>query len=862
MIGLLWGSIYFQLNSERVNTHKSAVQNASNLTRAFEENVIRSIREIDNALFYLRNIYQKADDKMEWRRSSLEIDGLSGLTLQFSVIGADGKLKASNVGTYPPAPIDLSDREHFRVPAKSQRDELFISKPLVGRVSKKWSVQIARRLSKTDGSFDGVMVASLDPDHLAKFYTSIDVGEDGAISLVGADGVVRAQAGRYAAPLGASMIETPLFQLHQNSPAGSYAYTDALGGRTLVSYRAVKGLPLIVSVALTEREIFAVYLLNRRSYFAMGIGLTICILFGVSLGTWHRLRLDRASEKLRASEMRDLETSKQLQITLDHMGQGLCLFDAETRVIFANRRYAELYGFTLEQVSPGTTLRQILDARAAKGFYDNTDGQKFISEGIAGFNEEVSEILELADGRFISVLRRPMPDGRVVSTHEDITDRRRIEAKMAHMAHHDALTDLPNRVLLQERLEEALARLPRGDGVAVLCLDLDHFKTVNDTLGHVVGDQLLQAVAQRLSGCVRDSDTVARFGGDEFAILQIATEDVTSIAALARRICEVVRAPFDLAEHQVNIGISIGISLAPSDGVLSDQLLKNADLALYRAKAEGRGTYRFFEPEMDARMRARRALELDLRKALANNEFELYYQPLVNLRRNDVCGFEALLRWHHPERGMVSPVEFIPVAEEIGAIVPIGEWVLRQACAEAMTWPDHIKVAVNLSPTQFKCQTLVQIVSNALATSGLPGQRLELEITELALLQNDAMTLETVHNLRALGVRISMDDFGTGYSSLGYLQTFPFDKIKIDRSFISNLSNGHGSVAIFKAIISLADSLSMTTIAEGVETQEQLEIIRAEGCIEMQGYLFSPAVPAREIAQFFLRDASSVERAA
>ncbi len=397
----------------------------------------------------------------------------------------------------------------------------------------------------------------------------------------------------------------------------------------------------------------------------------------------------------------------------------------------------------------------------------------------------------------------------------------------------------------------------------MLCLDLDDFKTVNDTLGHHVGDALLKSVAERLQGCVREADVVARFGGDEFAIMLTSAEDSNEVTALAQRIVEAVHAPFDLSSgHAVNIGISIGISVAPNDGVSLDQLFRNADLALYRAKSEGRGLYRFYEPEMEMRMRARRALELELRKALVNGEFELYYQPLVNLRLNEVSGFEALLRWHHPERGIVSPAEFIPIAEDIGIITSIGEWVLRQACADAKTWPEHSIVAVNLSPSQFKATNLVQVVISAIAAAGLQAHRLELEITESALLHNDEPTRSTLHQLRNLGVRISMDDFGTGYSSLGYLQSFPFDRIKIDRSFIKTLSGGHTSVAILKAIVSLANSMGMTTIAEGVETPEQLEIVRAEGCDEMQGYLFSPAVPAKEINQFFNRSAEFVESAA
>jgi diguanylate cyclase (GGDEF)-like protein len=445
---------------------------------------------------------------------------------------------------------------------------------------------------------------------------------------------------------------------------------------------------------------------------------------------------------------------------------------------------------------------------------------------------------------------------------EDVTERRKSEKKIVHMAHHDSVTGLPNRALLLERLEQGLTRVRRGENLAVHCLDLDDFKTVNDTLGHSVGDALLKAVAQRLCGCVRETDTVARFGGDEFAILQIAPGSSDDVTVLARRIVEVISEPYDLGSHRVNVGISIGIALAPTDGVDPDQLLKNADLAMYRTKAEERGTYRFFEQEMDTRMRARRALELDLREALANGEFELYYQPLVNLHDGAVCGFEALLRWHHPERGMVSPVEFIPVAESTGLIASIGEWALRQACAEAMNWPAHIMVAVNLSAAQFKSENLVQMVVDALAASGLPGERLELEITESALLENSLMTSGAVHELRSLGVRIAIDDFGTGYSSLSYLQSFAFDKIKIDRSFISNLSTKHSSIAILRAIVTLASSMGMTTIAEGVETEEQLALVRAEGCTEMQGFLFSPARPAAELARLFLQPIGVAKSAA
>jgi diguanylate cyclase (GGDEF)-like protein len=383
----------------------------------------------------------------------------------------------------------------------------------------------------------------------------------------------------------------------------------------------------------------------------------------------------------------------------------------------------------------------------------------------------------------------------------------------------------------------------------VHCLDLDHFKSVNDTLGHPVGDLLLKAVAERLGRCVGEDALVARLGGDEFAVIQPIAAGPNEAGELASRLIAAVAAPYEVQGNEVVIGASIGIALAPDDGETADVLLRNADMALYRAKAEGRGTSHFFESEMDRRIQARRSLELDLRKAFVNGEFELYYQPLVNLGSNAVTGFEALLRWRHPERGMVSPVEFIPLAEEIGLIVPLGEWVLRQACMQAASWPGDVKVAVNLSPAQFRSRGVVQAVISALAHSGLRPQRLELEITESVLLGETEANLATLHQLREIGTRISMDDFGTGYSSLSYLRSFPFDKIKIDRSFVRELVQRPDCVAIVRAVTGLGASLGIATTAEGVETPEQLERLRREGCTEVQGYLFSPPRPAAEIGE-------------
>jgi diguanylate cyclase (GGDEF)-like protein len=417
------------------------------------------------------------------------------------------------------------------------------------------------------------------------------------------------------------------------------------------------------------------------------------------------------------------------------------------------------------------------------------------------------------------------------------------------MARHDALTDLPNRVLFRERLMDALAATRRGGTLALLYLDLDRFKGVNDTLGHHMGDELLKLVAERLRACVRETDTVARVGGDEFAIIQTGVERPIDTAALARRIGEAVRAPYDLAGHAVIIDTSIGIAMGPTDGHEPDDLLKAADMALYGAKADGRGTYRFFESGMDKRMKSRRELEIALRRALSQGEFELHYQPQVDVVDGRITGCEALLRWKHPERGMVSPAEFIPVAEEIGLIVPIGEWVLRKACMDAARMPGHIKIAVNLSPIQVMNPNIVSVVIGALSAASLPAHRLEIEITESVLMQSTELTMATLHRLREIGVRISMDDFGTGYSSLSYLRKFPFDKIKIDRSFIAGLPTDSDSVAIVRAVAGLARSLNMTATAEGVETKQQLDQVRALGCAEMQGYLFSPPRPLAQLAE-------------
>ncbi len=452
-------------------------------------------------------------------------------------------------------------------------------------------------------------------------------------------------------------------------------------------------------------------------------------------------------------------------------------------------------------------------------------------------------------------MNHPTADGGWVATHEDITEQKRAEERISYAAHHDALTGLPNRKLFSEQLEQALKRVRRGERLAVLYLDLDHLKRVNDTLGHSVGDKLLKGVADRLRGCVRDIDLVARLSGDEFAIIQTSIGRPSDAADLATRARETIHEPFDLDGHQVIVDISVGISIAPNDATELNELLKTADIALYEAKNTGRGTYCFYQTEMNERMQTRSKLERDLQSALTNGEFELFYQPIVDLEDNKIKTFEALLRWRHPERGLVSPTEFIPIAEETGLIVPLGEWVLRTACAEAANWPDDIGIAVNVSAIQLTSKNLINAVLGAIASAGLSASRLILEITESVFLENTFANLATLKSVHELGVRFAMDDFGTGYSSLGYLVSFPFSKIKIDRSFIAGLADKTESRAIVRAIADLARNLNMRIVAEGVETAEQREQARMLGCTDIQGYLVSAPRPAGEIRELFLPDA-------
>ena len=540
---------------------------------------------------------------------------------------------------------------------------------------------------------------------------------------------------------------------------------------------------------------------------------------------------------------------RRFMTSINNISQGLCFFDGAQRLIFSNRRYAEMYRLPPELLRPGTTLAAIVELRNQAGCAPEMSPSDYLTwRGSIAVRKEASDtVLTLADGRTFAIHHEPMPDNGWVATHEDITERRRAAAQIEHMAHHDELTGLPNRVLFRQRLDANLAAGAASGPLAVLCIDLDRFKAVNDTLGHPVGDALLRLVAQRIGECLRHNDLVARLGGDEFAIIQSGGAQPGAARGLAERLVRVLAVPFEIDDHQVLVGASVGLVLAPADGLDPDDLMKKADMALYAAKAAGRGTHAFFRPQMDEQAQRRRGLEIDLRCAVGNRELELHYQPIVGLGQRQVVCFEALLRWRHPARGMVMPDLFIPLAEDTGLIDAIGEWVLNEAFMQATRWPASIGVAVNLSPVQLKSGNLVAVVTAALQRSGLAAHRVDLEITESVLLAENSINVATLHRLRGLGVRISLDDFGVGYSSLSYLRSFPFKKLKIDRSFIRDVVGNREAAAIVRAMTMLGRNLGMLITAEGVETEEQYACVRELGCDEAQGYLLSAPKPASEV---------------
>lgn len=712
MIAMLWFGIWYQIHGEYQQAEETARRDLQNYSRVFDEHIVRTIRELDKALLLARKRYLDALKSYSYNAAiGMKLPDptvLSDLSFQMATINRDGVLTATTIGRHPPKPIDLKDRIHFKVHKSSRPDIPYISIPVLGRRSGRWSVQLTRRIEGPDGRFDGVLVASIDPAHFGRFYSSIDFGTQDAVIFAGDDGFVRVVSGSDALKLGNKIDKGDLMSTAAKGNGFYHGDMDGSGSERMFALRHMENYPLFVAVGTSPTAIFAAANENRTRYLIAGGAASLLILLAIIASIRH---------------------------------------------------------------------------------------------------------------------------------HHTI----------ARMARYDDLTGLANRANFRQTLGAMATDIQKGRKIGVLLLDIDNFKAANDVFGHVIGDKILMALGKRLSQRVRSSDLLARLAGDEFAILLKDFKDDSVVAARAEEILDFIRHPLVIDGRRVSVSVSIGSAVAESPDCPPERLFKNAGLALFGAKRRGRNCHKPFQKEMAECFTEKRKLEEDLRQALDLKQLEVFYQPVQSLEGDDVCGFEALLRWNHPERGWISPVDFIPIAEDSRLIIPIGNWVLNEACRKATEFASDKQIAVNLSPIQFYDTQLYEKIVSALQDSGLPPERLELEITETSMMDADEDTIDTLHRIRELGVKIAMDDFGTGYSSLGYLCNFEFDRIKIDRSFIIGLEQHGNFAAIIRTIVNLAQSLGVRTTAEGIETLQQLEMIRAMGCTEAQGYLFSPPKPFEQI---------------
>jgi diguanylate cyclase (GGDEF)-like protein len=762
-----------------------------------------------------------------------------------NVIDADGNLINSSTA-WPVPKVNVADRAYFRTFKFDPHSPDRLVQPVHSRVSGAWTTLILRKVTGPNGEFLGVVGRGIEPANFETFFASATLGPGATVAMHLRDGTLLARYPRANELLGKNFNSGPEAQrkVFQTDHYSGTLVSPFDGEKRLISSRVLDHFPIVMVATMTQTAALADWREQINILISVA-GASALAIAGLLIAVVRKLLAQHRASR----EQLTLEKQR-LDRAVNNMTQGLLLFDASQQLVICNQRYIEMYRLSADIVKPGCSFRNIIAHRKATGSFTG-DIDKYIERVLRDIHTKNFMVVDTADGRSIQIVNAPLGDGGWVATHEDITERRRTEERITHLAHYDALTDLPNRAMFHEHLRQELATIARGEQLAVHYIDIDEFKSVNDALGHLVGDELLKSVAASLRRCAGEDDFVARLGGDEFAIVQRALTSVDRVTDLVSRVFAAIRAPYFCMGHQLTTDASIGIALAPGHGTALDQVLKNADLAMYAAKSAGRRTFRFFEPEMDARVRERRLLEIDLRHTIAHGGLEVYYQPCLSLKDDTITGCEALVRWNHPERGMVSPAEFIPIAEDTGLINEIGEWVLTTACRDAASWPDDIRLAVNVSPAQFKSGTLALKVMAALAATNLPASRLELEITEAVLIRDDDTALAILHQLRALGVRIALDDFGTGYSSLSYLHRFPFDKIKIDRCFVNDLARPDGSASIVQAVVNLAASRRMSTTAEGVETEEQQRLLRTLGCSEMQGWLFSAAKPANKIKELF-----------
>jgi len=851
VMAIMLGTGYFALQF-RERTLEVAERELNNsallLSRHFDQQLGDLQHVHDDVVAYMRADMVDTADEFEKKMSTLSAHEMLRVRLAalphvggLNLFNAQGWLINSSE-MWPVPDASIADRRYFREFTSGRPTPELIVEPVVSKVTKIWTTVFARKITGRNGEIIGFASRGVEPSHFEDFVKSVALNGDTAISMIHRDGTIIARYPRDDKIIGKSVARSPAFQRALALDGNvSGRFTTTLQGEDRVgAVRPLANFPILIVATTKTETALADWRAQTKLQFCAAALAIVVVVFMIYLIV-RQLRRQHA-----AAQHRLEEKTQYLDTAINNMTQGLLLFDSSGRLVICNQQYIDMFGVSPEIVKPGCHLRDLILHRQQLGsFVGDVDAYcaKFLDPAGNGVQDIVTTT---PDGRTIRLVYKRSPDGGWATTLEDVTERRRVEATIEHLAHYDALTNLPNRTLFQRHAETLLAQ-SADIQFAILYIDIDEFKQINDSLGHLIGDEFLKGVSERLRQSVGPDDFIARLGGDEFAIVQHAVTCDDDVSALVTRIYEALRTPFDCNGHRLSSDASIGIAIAPRHGSDLFGLLKSADLAMYAAKAAGRRTYRFFEPTMERQANLRRELESDLRAALVDGGFEIHYQPLVDLHSDEVTGCEALLRWRHPVRGMISPADFIPVAEETGLIEEIGQWVLRTACAEATTWPADVRIAVNVSPVQFKSQTLSLKVAAALAETGLDPRRLELEITEAVLIADDDAALVALNQLRALGVHIALDDFGTGYSSLQYLQRFPFDKIKIDRSFVKEVVRNSSSSSIIRAVVSIAADRDMITTAEGVETLQQRDTVQNLGCTQMQGYLFSAARPAHEI---------------
>jgi diguanylate cyclase (GGDEF)-like protein len=863
-IALGTGYLALQFRERALEVSERELTNSALLLSRHFDQQLGDLQHVHNDIVaYMRDGGIDTPEKFEQQMSSLAAhEMLRGKLAALPYVGGlnlfDTKGWLINSSEMWPVPdVNTSDRRHFREFTSRQPTPDVIVEPVVSKVTGIWTTVFARKVIGRQGELIGFASRGIEPSHFEDFVASLALNSDTAISMIHRDGTIIARYPHDEKVVGRNVLNSPAFQRAlalNGNVSGRFSSTIEEDDR-VGAVRSLANFPILIVATTSTSTALADWRSQTKLQFSAALLAVVVVIVTIFLIVRQLKRQHATAQRLLSEKSQHLDTA------INNMTQGLLLFDASGRLVICNQRYIDMFGVSPDVVKPGCHLRDLILHRQQLGSFVG-DVDSYCAKFLDPKNDEVRDtVISTPDGRMIRLIYKRSPDGGWATTLEDVTELQRVAAKIEHLAHYDALTNLPNRTLFQRHAEGLLLQTADVQ-FAILYIDIDEFKRINDSLGHLVGDEFLRGVSARLLESVGPGDFVARLGGDEFAIVQRDVGSDADVEALIDKIYQALRTPFDCHGQSLSSEASIGIAIAPRHGTDLLGLLKSADLAMYAAKAAGRRTYRFFEPSMEAQANLRRELERDLRATLADGGFEIHYQPLVDLRSNEVTGCEALLRWRHPVRGMVSPADFIPVAEETGLIEEIGQWVLRTACAEATTWPDHVRLAVNVSPIQFTSHTLSLKVAAALAETGLDPRRLELEITEAVLIADDDAALVALNQLRSLGVHIALDDFGTGYSSLSYLQRFPFDKIKIDRSFVKELACGTGSSSIIKAVVSIAADRHMITTAEGVETEQQREAVQALGCTQMQGYLFSAARPAHEIRRMLAPRRAAVEDAA